>query len=124
MEKEKQQERRYISCIGQTELTGKDRPLYAYTYCPCVWGGGGACHCFSSFKNVYGLRVYGYTAAAKSATALQERTLAGRVFHSAGPRKNGRRVQFMLVVRRRKRVRADSHLIYIACGKRVASRRS
>ena len=43
---------------------------------------------FLFFKNVYGLRVYGYTAAAKSATALQERTLAGRVFHSAGPRKN------------------------------------
>ena len=47
---------------------------------------------FLFFKNVYGLRVYGYTAAAKSATALQERTLAGRVFHSAGPRKKGRRV--------------------------------
>ena len=93
MEKEKQQERRSISCIGQTELTGKDRSLYAYIYCPCVCvGGGGACNYFSSFKNVYGLRVYGYTAAAKSATALQERTLAGRVFHSAGPRKNGRRV--------------------------------
>ena len=37
MEKEKQQERRFISCIGQTELTGKDRSLYAYTYCPCVY---------------------------------------------------------------------------------------
>ena len=61
MEKEKQQERRFISCIGQTELTGKDRSVYAYTYCPCVCGGGGGMSLFLFFKNVYGLRVYGCT---------------------------------------------------------------
>ena len=45
---------------------------------------------FLFFKNVYGLRVYGYTAAAKSATALQECTLAdgrtvGECLYSSWP---------------------------------------
>ena len=64
-------------------------------------GGGGCMSLFLFFKNVYALRVYGYKAAAKSATALQERTLAGRVFHSAGPRKNGRRMPAFVLASRR-----------------------
>ena len=85
--------RKTLNLMYWTNRANRKRPfvICLYILSVCVWGGG-ACHCFSSFKNVYGLRVYGYTAAAKSATALQERTLAGRVFHSAGPRKNGRRV--------------------------------